>query len=306
MRILITGGGGFLGSALTSALLKQSRKNDILIFDSFTHGFPKKFPKRLKPPIVGKIQNYYDIYRTMERFVPEIIVHLAAYNTRPETIGELRRCAEVNYLGTANLLEACLMIKEKPKKLVFASSEAVEEPVGNFGISKRAAEDLICTTLQGIPGAGIAPKVLRFSEIYGHSVPYSSNCLVNFLVDNMLVGNDIALYGVEMLRDYVHISDAVKACELVIQHDFKRDGPPLAFKVGIGSGKKITTKDLAAKIKKLTKYTGQLKFLNSEQVPVHNSVVNPKFAKVALGFECEADFDTELKALVTKRKKDLK
>ena len=299
MRILITGGAGFLGSALSSALLKQSRKNKILIFDSYTHGFPKKFPKRLEAPIIGKIQNYYDIYRTLDRFKPEIIIHLAAYNTRPESIGQLRKCAEVNYLGTANLLEGCLMLKERPKKLIFASSEAVVEPVRNFGISKRAAEDLIVATLTGIPGSGISPKILRFSEIYGHNVPYTSTCLVNFLVDNMLGGNDIALYGTNKLRDYVHISDAVRACELAIQHE----GPSL--QVDIGSGKRITIKTLANKVKKLTGYTGQLKFLEDELVPVRNSVVNPELAKLTLGFECVADFDTELEVLIAKRKKEL-
>jgi len=300
MRILITGGGGFLGSALTTALLKQSRKNKILIFDSYTHGFPQKFPKRIEPPVVGKIQNYYDIQRTLDRFKPEIIIHLAAHNTRPESIGQLRKCAEVNYLGTANLLEACLMLKERPTKLLFVSSEAAEEPVRNFGISKRAAEDLISTTLLGIPGAGIAPKILRFPEIYGHSTPYSSNCLVNFLVDNMIVGSDIALYGTNRLRDYVHIGDAVRACELAVQHEGS------FLQVDIGSGKRVTIKTLARKIKKLTEYKGVLKFLDSELVPVHNSVVNPKLAKSVLGFECEAEFDTELVALIAQRKKDLK
>jgi len=300
MRILITGGGGFLGSALTSALLKQSRKNKILIFDSYTHGFPKKFPKRLEAPIIGRIQNYYDIYRTLDRFRPEIVIHLAAYNTRPESIGQLRTCAEVNYLGTANLLEGCLMLKERPKKLIFTSSESVVEPTRNFGISKRAAEDLIVTTLLGIPGAGISPKILRFPEIYGHSASYSSTCLVNFLVDNMLVGNDVALYGADKLRDYVHISDAVRACELAVQHEGS------SLQVDIGSGKRVAVKTLANKIKKLTGYTGKLKFLDNNLVPVHNSVVNPKLAKLTLGFECEADFDTELTALIAQRKKDLK
>lgn len=299
MRILVTGGGGFLGSALVTSLAK-SRKNDILVFDSYTHGFPKKFLKRLRSPIVGKIQNYYDIYRATEHFAPEVVVHLAAFNTRPEVIGQVRACAEVNYLGTANLLEACLMVKEKPKKLIFASSEAARDPVFNFGISKRAAEDLIDSTLLSFPDGGIVPMTLRFSEIYGYGRPYSSNCLVNFLVDNMLGGNDIALYGVTKKRDYIHISDAVRACELAIGYDAALP------KLDIGSGKGIITKDLVAEVRRLTKHTGELRFLESRVVQVQDSVVDPAPAESLLGFACEADFDTELKVLIAKRKKDLR
>jgi len=193
----------------------------------------------------------------------------------------------------------CLMTKQRPKSLIFSSSEAAEAPIRNFGISKRAAEDLIITTLEGMPGSGIIPKVLRFTEIYGYNKPYSSNCLVNFLVDNMLVGNDIALYGAGRSRDYVHISDAVRACELAIP--FSR-----YLREDIASGNKIVTKDLIKKIKSLTNYGGELKFLNSDLVPVDNSAAQTQTAKLVLKFECEADFDTELKALITKRKKDLK
>lgn len=286
-----------MGTALVKSLAKN-KKNDIQVFDSCVHGFPT-FPKRIKPIVVGKIQNYYDIYRTIERFVPEAVVHLAAFKTRPESIGQLRRCAEVNYVGAANLIEACLMAKTRPKSLVFASSEAAVAPVRNFGISKRAAEDLIFTTLRGMPGAGIEPKILRFTEIYGHNQPYTSDCLVNFLVDNMLVGNDIALYGVDKARDYVHISDAIRALEMAI--DF-----PRYLDLDIASGNKIITKDLVEKIKCLTNYKGELRFLENELVPVQSSLAEPKHASLILKFECEADFGIELKALITKRKKDLK
>lgn len=300
MKILITGGAGFLGNALTLSLLKKSRKNDILVFDSYTHGFPKKFPKRLRPSVVGKIQNYYDIYRTLDQFKPEIIIHLAAYNTRPESIGILRTCAEVNYLGTANLLEGCLMLKERPKKFIFISSEAADVPVRNFGIAKRAAEQLIITTLLGTPGAGISPRILRFPEIYGYSIPYSSNCLVNFLVDNMITHNDIAVYSADKVRDYIHVDDAVSACKLVLECETTFSS------LDISSGKKITIKTLVNKLNKLTKYNGIIKFLDNELVPVCDSIMSPKAAKSILGFEAIKDFDIELKVLVNKRKKDLK
>lgn len=288
-----------MGAALVRSLAKN-KKNDIQVFDSCVHGFPK-FPKvkRVRPIVVGKIQNYYDIYRTIERFVPDVVVHLASFNTRPEAIGNLRRCAEINYVGAANLIEACLMAKTRPQSLIFASSEAAKEPLRNFGISKRAAESLIFTTLQGMPGAGIVPKILRFTEIYGHSQPYTSDCLVNFLVDNMLAGNDIALYGVDKQRDYVHISDAVRAIEMAIDK-------PNYLNLDIASGNKIITKDLVEKIKELTNYKGELRFLNNELVPVEDSIVKTKATSLILKFECEADFDTGLKALITKRKKDLK
>ncbi len=268
MRILITGGAGFLGTALVKSLAKN-RKNEIQVFDSCIHGFPK-FPKRLPGIIVGKIQNYYDISRTIERFVPEVIVHLAAFNTRPEAIGELRRCAEINYVGTANLLEACIMTKEKPKKLIFASSEAARDPVFNFGISKRAAEDLIDSIL---PRTGMLPMTLRFSEIYGYSNPYSSTCLVNYLVDNMLMGNDIGVYGVNKTRDYIHISDAARAYELAINYD-----RPIS-KLDIGPGDGITGKELVDKIRKLTKFGGQLRLLGDEFYPVQDSVADPQLVQ---------------------------
>ncbi len=296
MRYLITGGGGFLGSALIAELIK-GKKNEIYVFDNFAAGVPEKLPKdKIKQSIVGNIKDFYSISRALERARPDVVVHLAAHTTRPETVGEFRMCGEVNYMGTANLLEACMRDSCKPKKIVFASSEAVRNPTSHHGISKYAAEKLLESIC---PPAKIQLGILRFSEIYGGSIVQSSNSMVNFLVDNMVMGRSIAVFDVIKQKDYIHISDAVKACKLAIKSSQS------LFNVDIGPGVPIVTKDLIEKLRELTEFRGELKYLDHPSVRVYDSVADPTPAKQILKFECKADFETELLRLIRKRKKDL-
>ncbi len=99
MRILITGGAGFLGQELITTLAK-TRSNQIYIFDSFMHGafLANKFPKRknVHHAVVGNIRTYHDIYRVVDRDKPDVIIHLAAFVTRPESVDNFRACAEIN------------------------------------------------------------------------------------------------------------------------------------------------------------------------------------------------------------------
>ena len=140
MKILVTGGAGFIGNPLVTSLAKD-RKNTISVLDGYVHGFPKKFPtkKNIQSPLAGNIRNLSHVSSALQKFSPDVIVHMAAHITRPEALGNFRECAEVNYVGTANLLKACMDSKEKPKKVVFTSAlAAVNTPGSHFGISKQA------------------------------------------------------------------------------------------------------------------------------------------------------------------------
>lgn len=302
MKILVTGGGGFLGQELIDRLAKN-RSNHIYIFDSFMHGASliKKLPQRknVHPPVLGNIRNYYDIFRVVDRDKPDVIVHLAAYITRPESVDNFRACAETNYVGMANLLDACSVVKHKPSRIVFASTEAAREPVSHYGISKRACEDLLHLVA---PLLRIDPVSLRISEIYGLSKSYTSDSMVNFLTDAMLLNKDIALFNVNKLRDFVHISDVVDAFDLAINY---QGGTPLG-RLDIGTGKGVAIKDTVLTIKNATAYKGSLAFRESDLVKVVDSFADPTRSRELLGFECQADFEKELAEMVTKRRKALK
>lgn len=301
MKILITGGAGFLGQELIASLAKI-RSNQIYIFDSFLHGsgMNNKLPKRknVHPAVVGNIRNYYNIFRAIDKYKPDVIIHLAAFITRPESVDNFKECAETNYVGMANLLDACSVIKPKPSKIIFASSEAARTPLSHHGISKRGSEDLLHLVA---PLMGIEAVSMRFSEIYGLSKSYSSNSMVNFLTDVMIQGNDVALYNVNKERDMIHISDAVRATELVFNTEVKGLG-----RIDIGTGVGVSVKDLVASIKKATDFQGQLKFLEDPNINVVDSVADTGPAKELLGFKCEANFEEELAVMVKKRKKALK
>jgi nucleoside-diphosphate-sugar epimerase len=295
MRYLVTGGGGFLGSELVAELIK-GKKNEVYVFDNAMYGAISRPPPAVKSHIVGNIKDFYAISKAVEVAKPDVIFHLAAFITRPETVGEFRMCAEVNHLGTAHLLESCLRGKGKPKQIIFASSEAVRNPTSHYGISKRAAESLLASVC---PVTGIKLGILRFSEIYGVSKVQSSKSLVNFLVDNMVVNKSVAIFDANKKKDYVHISDAVRACKAAI-----KVADPF-FRVDIGPGEPVVTKDLVDKLRTLIEFKGEIKYLEHGAVRIVDSIADPLPAKQLLGFECTADFDAELKALIKKRKKDL-
>lgn len=295
MRYLITGGGGFLGSELVTELVKSS-KNEVYVFDNAMYGSTARLPSTIKGHIVGNIKDFYSVSRAVEVAKPDVVFHLAAFITRPETLGEFRACAEVNHLGTAQLLEACLKEKCKPKKIIFTSSEAVRNPYSHYGISKLAAEQLLTSVCSA---ANIKLGILRLSEIYGVSKVQSSRSLVNFLVDNMVINRSIAVFDANKKKDYVHVSDVVRACKAAI----KVADPFL--RVDIGTGEPVITKDLVDKLRSFIDFTGEIKYLEHPAVRIVDSVSDPEPAKQILGFECKANFDVEVKALIKKRKKDL-
>jgi dTDP-L-rhamnose 4-epimerase len=127
MRVLITGGAGFIGTCLARRLLAEG--SEVTILDSFEaqiHAGRAELAAdlRLRARLVrADVRDPAAVQEALE--AQEAIVHLAAETGTGQSMYELRRYADVNVLGTANVLEQLLAVQQRPRRFILASSRAV-------------------------------------------------------------------------------------------------------------------------------------------------------------------------------------
>ena len=242
MKIVITGGAGFIGSHLTEALATNAQ---VIVFDNLSSGRRSFLAQTSAELIKGDIRNLNEIKDTCKH--AEIVYHFAA---DPDVRCSWREPLEhfrINVAGTLNVLESCRM--NDVKQLVFASSSTVYGnadtptlenapivPISNYGAAKAAGEHYISVYSQLYGMQGI---VLRYANIIGprltHGVVYDFyNKLKKNPRELEILGNG------EQRKSYLHVRDAVQATLLVAKKTKKK------FDVfNIGSEEQITVKDIA-------------------------------------------------------------
>ena len=228
MRILITGGAGFIGSTLTDWALKKN--HEVLAFDDLSTGleFFLKDAKQNKnfKLVVGDIRELDQITSTAKDFKPDWIVHLAANADVRRGLERPRRDLDYNTIGTWNVLEACRL--SGCKNFLFSSTGSVYgEPevfptpenapfptqTSLYGASKLAGEGLISAYSHGY---GINGVVFRFVSIMGPR--YTHGHVFDFaqrLKDDPtklhVLGNGL------QLKSYLHINDLMSGIWKVIE-----------------------------------------------------------------------------------------
>lgn len=127
MRILITGGAGFIGSHTANQL--QLAGHEVTVFDSLlpqVHENNTEFPSHLHPSIIkikGDIRDFHAITYAIKD--QEVIYHLASLTGVGQSMYQVKEYIDVNCNGTANLVEAIIHAKQKPKKVILSSSRAI-------------------------------------------------------------------------------------------------------------------------------------------------------------------------------------
>lgn len=219
-KVLVTGGAGFIGSHLVEALVKLGAK--VTVLDNFSTGSMNNL-RSILPYINLQYADITSPYSTMQGTAnKDIVFHLAAFVSVPDSIRHPKHCHLVNEIGTANTINAC--IKNNVKSFVFSSSASVygdkssmcsEEDIPNpqspYALSKLAGESL-CKNA----GAqyNIATTVLRYFNVYGERQNPNGDyaAVVAKFTDCLRQRQPITIFGDgSQTRDFVHVSTVVTA-----------------------------------------------------------------------------------------------
>ena len=292
MKILITGGMGFIGLYLVDYLLKKD--NEITVLDNFSNS-NKSLIKRIRNKnlkiIEGDIRKNDDILNSIKN--QEIVVHLAAKISVDESIENPNETFDVNVNGTKNILEACK--KNNIKKLIVASSAAVygentsqiklkeiskTNPISPYGESKLLMENEI-KKFQ-LKNTNLKCIILRFFNIFGNGQSPEYAGVITKFIEKISTNESIEIVGDGLQqRDFISIYDVIESVFNAIING--NNGT-----YNIGSGKTITINDLAKviitlskkniKISHLPSKKGDIKFSGADITLAKNEIkYSPKF-----------------------------
>ncbi len=259
MRILVTGGAGFIGSHVVDALIE--RGHEVVVADDLSTGKREHLNPRAKfhRLDIRDAQGLEDVFAA-ER--PEIVNHQAARANVRESMARPVLYAEVNVIGSLNLLE--LSRKYGVGKFIYASTGGAVygepeylpadeshpiNPLDPYGASKHFVEHYLY--LYGV-NYGLHYTVLRYPNVYGpRQDPYGEAGVVAIFTDQMLEGGQPVINGSgEQERDFVYVGDVAAAN---IQAMKKGDGQ--IYNLGWGVGTSIN--EIFAKLRKITAYERQ-------------------------------------------------
>ena len=218
MRVLLTGGSGYLGSILTRKLLKKGYR--VRILDNFLFGkcSIKDLDKKLEI-LEGDIRDLTAVSKALKNV--DIVVHLASIVGSQSSELDPKTSIEINYLSTRNLADLCKLYKIK--QLVFASTCSVYgaqpeqmisensevNPLDSYGQSKFQSERAILQSYD-------YPTILRLGTLFGASYRMRFDLAINLFIAQALNKEKITVFGGNQWRPFLHVDDAAEAFSFVI------------------------------------------------------------------------------------------
>jgi len=253
MRVLITGGAGFIGSHIAQHF---QGKAEVVVLDNFRSGHRRNLEGLQVELIEGSILDRAALDRAMRGV--DLVFHLAAMISVPESMLKPRECVEINATGTLHVLEAAA--EAKARKVVLASSAAIygdnptvpkvetmaPEPKSPYAVTKLDGEYYLEMFRRE---RGLATASLRFFNVFGPrqdpGSPYAA--AVPIFIEKALRGDPVAIFGDGgATRDFIYVKDIVGALVFAATQE------AAAGTYNVGYGRKMTVLELAREVLRLT------------------------------------------------------
>jgi UDP-glucose 4-epimerase len=293
LKVLVTGGSGYLGAQLVTALKKEGA--EVFVVDK--EATPSDHVYNLD------ITDRVAVEKTIREIQPEIIFHLAASLNRERNFDHFDRINQINHDGTLNLL---LALKDIPyRNFIFTSTsevygsnpapfheEQVPKPASPYSLTKLYAEVLI-STFSNLYNKHFT--VLRLFNFFGKNMP------ANFFIPQMIRAfqNEAVFEMTEgaQKRDFLYVEDVIQALLLSA-----RSEKALNETFNVCSGRAVSLKQLATEIKRTMKSNCEIRFgaLSYRENEVWNMVGNNTKIKKALGFKIRYGLNEAIEQLIDK------
>jgi UDP-glucose 4-epimerase len=287
MRVLVTGGAGFIGSHFVEHFAAE---HEVLVVDNLRSGYREN--------LEGFRHTFHEVSITDRKtLVPlfegvDIIIHLAAMVSVPESLENPALCVDINTMGTLNVLDAAR--SQGVKKIIFASSAAVygdnpqvpktevmlPEPKSPYAVTKLDGEYYLRLYSAEWDLEAVS---LRFFNVFGPRQDPKSQyaAAIPIFIDRALRGKDMIIFGDgSQVRDFIFVQDVVRAALIAAEHG--RDV------YNVARGEYITILELARLIKEITGSSSKIVFSQPRPGDIHTSYADiTRLRKI--GFSPERD-----------------
>ena len=303
MRVVVTGGAGFIGSTLVDRLLAE--RHEVIVVDDFSAGSMANLAEAR-----DRYGAQLDIQRVdirdeavigvMAQSEPEVVVHLAAQADVRRSVTDPVFDAQVNLIGLLHVVEGAR--SGGARKVVFASSggtiygepaaEALpvdeshsQHPVSPYGVSKKAATDYLHSQYLLF---GLDYTSLALANVYGpRQDPHGEAGVVAIFAGRLLTGDPCTIFGSgEATRDYVYVDDVVDAFVRATRPGVEGGAATL---MNIGTGRETSVKELYAAMASAAGVETEAIHADARTGELDRSSLSPALAGEVLGWRPQVD-----------------
>jgi UDP-glucose 4-epimerase len=285
MKILVTGGAGFIGSNVVDALVKDG--HEVIVLDNLSTGKEENINPEVKFYNIDllDIESLEFVFR---EFKPDVVNHHAAQIDVRKSVEDPAFDAETNIIGSINLFE--LSINYGVRRIIFsstggalygepeklpASEDAPIEPISPYGVAKYCSENYLNYFKRLY---GIERVILRYANVYGSRQDQLGEAgVVAIFAGKILKGEKPVVYGDgTQTRDYIYVEDVVEANVLALNG---KEGT-----YNIGTGKETSVNELINVFSKVLGHEIKLEYAPPRIGEVHRISLDGDMAKKELSF----------------------
>lgn len=298
MKILVTGGAGFIGSHIVDFLIKKN--HDVVVIDNLSTGKRQNLNERATF-YNADITKDIDFVFVKEK--PEIVIHAAAQVMLRDSLENPLFDAKANILGTINVLESCR--KNNVKKIIYTSTGGarvgepeylpVDEkhllnPCSPYGISKHTAEHYVLMYRQLYDLDCI---IFCFGNVYGPRDDPKCKRVTSIFAYQMLNSKNPTIFGDgNQTRDFIYVLDLA---EFIVESMNKNPEHKLFH---LANGAQISVNEIFQILKKLIRFEKDAKHVEAIKGEVRDIVLDTSLAQRELGWYPKTDFKQGLKETV--------